>query len=307
MKETTFTYEDPDGVEIFVYKWTPDAGTTPRAAVQVAHGMAEHAGRYRRFAEALTGAGFVVYADDHRGHGKTAGDLAKAGVVGPDGWNATVADLKQLSDRIKEEWPDLPLFLFGHSYGSFLSQDYIQRWGASLQGVILSGTNGSQPVLGIASWLARRQVKKHGAETPSAFLDKLSFGAFNKKFKPTRTDFDWLSRDAAEVQKYVDDPWCGWVAPGQFFVELLKGFKKIWADEHEARIPADLPVFFVAGTMDPVGKYTKNVRKLAARYAAQGLHDVEEKYYEGGRHEMLNETNRAEVTADIIAWLEAHL
>ncbi|MHA1730536.1 MAG: lysophospholipase [Promethearchaeota archaeon] len=307
MQEKTFTFEDHDGIEIFVYNWRPDPGTEPKAVVQIAHGMAEHAGRYARPAEALTRAGYVVYANDHRGHGKTAGSLDKVGQLGPDGWNGMVKDAKMLTDIIKEENPGLPVFLLGHSMGSFITQNYIQNWGSELKGAILSGTNGKQPVIGVATWIAKKQVKKHGPDTPNEMLNKLSFGKFNKAFEPARTEFDWLSRDDEEVKKYIDDPFCGWVAPSQFFVELLKGLKTIWNKENEARIPKDLPIYLFSGSKDPVSNQTKGVLKLIDRYKKLGIKDIKWKFYPNGRHEMFNETNRDKVVQDLIAWLGAHL
>ncbi|MFH1313059.1 MAG: alpha/beta hydrolase, partial [Candidatus Eisenbacteria bacterium] len=138
MESSTFTYKDQDGVEVFVYKWSP--GSSPEAAVQIAHGLAEHAARYEEFAEFLTGAGYVCYADDHRGHGKTAGDGKNLGRLGPGGWDSTVKALKALTDIIKKDNPGIPLFMIGHSWGSLLAQDYIEQWGSEIKGIILSGT-----------------------------------------------------------------------------------------------------------------------------------------------------------------------
>ena len=305
MGTSTFTFTDPDGFKIFTYKWAPEAGK-PKAAVQVAHGAAEHALRYERLAKFLNQAGYVVYADDHRGHGKTAGDLSKAGIAGQDGWNGMVEDEKQLSDLIKKENPGLPLFFFGHSMGSFIAQRYIQLWGEGLKGVVLSGTTGALGDLNTIVPLLEQAVQAQGRGAPSELFIQM-FAGFSAPFPPVRTGFEWLSRDEAEVQKYVDDPWCGFPFSNGLVLDMFKGAADIWSDESEARIPKDLPVLMVSGALDPVGANTQAVNLLAQRYQAQGIRDLTVKFYEGARHELLNETNRDEVQAYILDWLENQL
>ncbi len=306
-QRSSFTFTDPDGFEIFVYKWTPDEGVPLRAAIQIAHGAAEHALRYERFAEFLTQFGFVVFANDHRGHWMTAGSLDKAGICGEDGWYGIVKDAKQLSDSIKEQYSDLPFFLFGHSMGSMIAQDYIQRWGDQLDGVILSGSVGSlgdnvDQTLAIAEHLVQTQ----GADQPSDLFGQM-FAGFNTPFEPGKTGFEWLSRDVDEVQKYVVDPWCGFAFTNGMTLEFLKGGIKIWMPENEDQIPNELPMLFFSGALDPVGGNTLGVKALVERYVEKGVQEITLKFYEGGRHEMLNETNRDEVYKDVLDWLEAHL
>ncbi len=307
MKSTTFTFKDHDGVEIFVYKWAPDG--VAKAVIQISHGMAEHAARYARPAESFTQAGYVVYANDHRGHGKTAKDLDKKGQLGPGGWESVVKDLKQVTDIIKKENPGMPVFLLGHSWGSFMTQAYIQQWGSELKGAILSGTNGHMPklLLVLGKMLAKGDMKKKGPNAPGEKMDKMSFGKYNKSFEPAKTKFDWLSRDEAEVKKYLDDPWCGFICPTSFYVDILNLFSVIWSKTREAHIPKGLPIYMYSGSLDPVGNNTKGVIALFNRYQKLGIKDVSKKFYEGGRHEMFNETNRDEVYKDDIAWLDAHL
>ncbi|MHA1282308.1 MAG: lysophospholipase [Promethearchaeota archaeon] len=315
MKSSTFYYKDQDGIDIFVYKWEPDS--SPIAAVQISHGMAEHAKRYEHVAEALTNEGFIVYADDHRGHGMTAGDLTEAtlegnaGVLGPNGWEGTVNAIHELTKIIKKENPDLPVFYLGHSWGSLLGQDYIQRWGNELKGCILSGTTGksNKLLLKMGKLIAKKQLKKLGPTKPSETMDKLTFGAYNKPWnnEPDATGFEWLSRDKNEVKKYVDDPWCGFVCPASFYLEMLKGLEKIWKKENEMKIPKDLPIYIFAGTEDPVSRGTKDIMPLIKRYKSYGIKDITYKFYEGGRHEMFNEINKDEVIKDVIDWLKSHL
>jgi alpha-beta hydrolase superfamily lysophospholipase len=305
--KTTFTFTDPDGFEIFVYKWSPEPGGAPRGVVQIAHGAAEHALRYERFATFLNQHGYVAYANDHRGHWKTAGTLEKAGICGEDGWNGMVLDLKQLSDIAREEYPDVPFLLFGHSMGSMLAQDYAQRWGEELDGLILSGTVGS---LGdnleelVAA--AEKMVEEQGADVPSALFGQM-FAGFNQPFEPGETGFEWLSRDQAEVQKYVEDPWCGFPFTNYMVLAFLRGGLKIWQPENEARIPDDLPMLVFSGALDPVGGNTQGVKAVVERYRANGVQDIRVKFYAGGRHEMLNETNRDEVHQDVVDWLDSQV
>ena len=315
MKSSTFTYTDQDGIEIFTYKWKPKS--KPKAVVQIVHGMAEHAARDARLAEVLCEEGFICYGDDHHGHGRTAGDLTEAtlegnaGVLGPNGWNGVVNSIHELSKIIKKENPDLPLFLIGHSFGSFLIQDYIQQWGNEVKGVIFSGTQGKigKLVLKLGRKIAKGELKKIGPNAPCEKLDHLSFKTYNSHWKDDEgaTGFEWLSRDKAEVKKYIDDPWSGYISPASFFLEMFNGFEKIWNRENEEKIPKDLPIFLIAGTLCAVSNQTKSIKILIKHYQEYGIKDVSHKFYEDARHEVFNETNREEVFKDVIDWLNAHL
>lgn len=308
MQTTTFNFKDKDGIEIFVYKWQPDASPA-KGIVQIAHGMAEHALRYERMAESLTKAGYICYANDHRGHGKTAGGLENTGYMGQGGWDSTVEDLKELTDYIKEENANnIPFFFLGHSWGSLMGQDYIQQWGDEISGAILSGTNGSQSklLLFLGSMIAKSQLKK-GPKKRNEKLDQMTFGAFNKPYEPAETKFQWLSRDQDEVNKYVEDPFCGFVCTTSFFVELLKGLKKIWKKENEQKIPKDLPILILAGEKDPTSNMSKNLEILIKRYEKYGIKNITKKIYKDARHEVFNEINRDEVFQDLIEWLDGHI
>jgi alpha-beta hydrolase superfamily lysophospholipase len=308
MKSETFTFKEGTGPDIFVYKWIPDDGVKVKAVVQIAHGMAETAARYERFAERLTGEGYLVYANDHRGHGKTAGDADRVGDLGDDGFNNMVKEMRRLQAIINEENPGLPFFLFGHSMGSFLLQRYICLYGDDLDGAILSGSNGRVGILlDIGLCIAKREAKKLGRGHRSHKLTKLSFGGYNKPFRPNRTKFDWLSRDEAEVDKYVNDPFCGGVFTAGFFRDFTGGLKIVEDKKELAGIPPELPIYIFSGDMDPVGNFGKGVMKLVKTYRKLGIKDLCYKLYEGGRHEMLNETNREEVMQDVIEWLNRHV
>jgi alpha-beta hydrolase superfamily lysophospholipase len=307
MQSTTFTFTSPDGPQVFVYKWAPDAGVKPRAAVQIAHGAAEHALRYERFGRYLADAGYVVYASDHRGHGKTAKTLDKAGIAGPDAWNGILRDMHQLTQIIRKENPGLPVFFFGHSMGSLIAQQYIQNWGGELKGAILTGTFGSlggDPAAIIA--MAEQAAQAQGDDAPSQIFIGM-FANFNQAFEPVRTGFEWLSRDEAEVQKYVDDPWCGFPFSNRLVIELFQGAAGIWSPENEQRIPKDLPLLVASGELDPAGGNTASVVQLVERYRGFGMQDITVKFYPQARHEILNETNRDQVQGDILSWMEAVL
>ncbi|MBW9148842.1 lysophospholipase [Clostridium sp. CM028] len=302
-----FKFKDKGDLEIFVYKWLPNVNVQIKGIVQIAHGMAETAARYENFASALTNDGFIVYANDHRGHGKTAGEVRKLGELGENGFNSMVENMHELNEKIKEENPNLPIFLFGHSMGSFLTQRYICLYGSGLKGAIISGSCGKQGIIiEIARLIAKREIKKNGKIAKSKKLDRLSFGRYNNSFKPNRTAFDWLSRDNKQVDKYIDDPFCGTVFTTGFFYDFLGGLKGIADDKEIKNIPKDLPIYIFSGDKDPVGKNGKGVLKLVKTYKRHGIKDLTYKLYKNGRHEMLNETNKEEVIVDVIRWIKEH-
>jgi alpha-beta hydrolase superfamily lysophospholipase len=304
MNESTFELEASDGQRLFVYRWLPEG--PPKALVQIAHGASEHSARYRRVAEALTGAGYGVYAADHRGHGRTAADFGRFGVARPGGWNAIVEDLHALTARIGDENPGEPVVLMGHSMGSMLTQEYLQRWPGELAGVVLSGTTGGSVL--DESMLAGIVAMGEGedADHPSEVFGAM-FAGFNEPFAgPNATGFEWLSRDPAEVQLYVDDPWCGEPLSNGFVADMMSGMQQTWTGGGEASVSTDLPVYVFSGEEDPVGgTKADSVRDLVGRYEELGIGPVTLRLYPDGRHEMLNETNRPEVEADLVAWLDS--
>jgi len=315
LKSSTFTFKDQDNIEIFVYKWEPE--TPPKAVVQIVHGLAEHAKRYTRVAEALCNDGYICYANDARGHGRTAGDLTektlegKAGVLGPNGWRGVVNDLHELTNIIKKEHPDLPIFLMGHSWGAMLTQDYIQDWGNELKGAILSGTNGKVRALVVKAGklILKNDIKKRGPNEPSQKMHDMNFKSNNHDWDNIEgaTGFEWLSRDKEEVQKYIDDPWCGFVSPASLWLEFLYGFEKIYDSKKEQNIPKDLPIHFISGSLCVIGNKTKSVMAMINRLNKYGIKDVTYKFYEDARHEIFNEINRDEVYQDVINWLNSHM
>lgn len=284
MQETTIDVATIDGLHLQVYRWAPE-DAAPKAVVQIQHGLAEHAARYRRFAEALTAAGYVVYGPDARGSGRTA--EPDYGNWGPAGWPGWVADVGSLVARIRADEPDLPLALFGHSMGSFASQAYVLDHSADIDALVLCG---STEVAGLVDIM--------DSDEPA------DLSAFNAPFE-SRTGYEWLTRDEAEVDAYVADPGCGWVAPTPADFGTLK---RAADPEAIVGIRPDLPILIVSGDADPVaGPGAIGPQVVGARYQEAGVRDVTVRLYPGARHELLNETNRDEVTADVLAFLDRTL
>ncbi|QBF25736.1 alpha/beta hydrolase [Pseudomonas tructae] len=305
MHHDAFWLAASDHCSLYVYQWLP--ATPIKAVVLLAHGMAEHAGRYQRLGEALSNAGYALLAHDQRGHGRTA-ELGTLGLFARhNGWNSVVNDLGLLSQHIGQQFPGTPVFLFGHSMGSYIAQAYLMHHGASLQGAILSGSNFQPPALYRAACLiARFEAWRQGPLGHSALIEWLSFGSFNKAFKPNRTAFDWLSRDSAEVDKYANDPLCGFRCSNRLWIDLLMGLEQISQPRNLAQIDPNLPILVMGGECDPVST-GKRLKDLAGALRLAGNQHVQLQLYPQARHELLNETNRDEVTAAIIDWLEQAL
>ena len=293
-----------DGALIALYEWQPRGDT--KAIVVIAHGLAEHAARYGDFASALTLGGYAVYGSDHRGHGATAGAVGRLGDTGPDGWNATVRDLHDVVALAHAAFPTVPIFFFGHSMGSVLAQRVIENYGSELTGAVLCGTFGSIDHLDAVLQAADGAAAGAAGALPSELQPQM-FAGFNAAFEPKTTGFEWLSRDVAEVKKYVDDPYCGFLLTNASMATMLHGFADAWRAENEANVRTDLPILIIAGAEDPAGGATGSVDALADRYRALGVRDLTVTLYPHDRHEILNELDRESVRADVVAWLDAHV
>ena len=307
MKTNHIFYAVRNDANQYLYQWLTEE--KPLAVVQVIHGMAEHAARYERLAQYLTDRGIAVYADDHQGHGLTVTDGKSWGVLAEkDGFAEMVESEKIITDKIRKDHPDTPVFLFGHSMGSFIARHYITKYGNAVDGVIISGTgNPSNIELSGGYFLAALQCLIFGKKASANLLNELSFGGYNKKFAPTRTSFDWLSRDEAEVDKYVADPMCGNVFPTGFYLEFFRALLFLKRNKAVYLIPKDLPVFFLSGEKDPVGNAGKGVRNVYEKYRRHGVQNLEMHLFPGGRHEMLNEINRLEVMAVLYEWVRKNI
>lgn len=306
MKISNFTFKGEEDTDIYVYKYEPIEKENINGIVQISHGMSEEASRYKRFANYLTDNGYIVYINDHRGHGKSAENINRIGILAQkDGIHCIVKDLNKLTKIIKTENNGLPIFLFSHSMGSFAAQKYIIDYSEDIDGVILSGTNGLHGIeVDLGFLVAKVMSKIQGREKKAYLIDKLAFGGFNKKFKPNKSEFDWLSRDFKEVEKYIENEYCGVVFSNGYFYDLFKLFKEIRNTNNLKKINSKLPIYIFAGDKDPVGKFGKGVTKLYENYKKVGIENVEFKLYSGGRHEMLNEINKDEVINDTINWIK---
>ena len=298
-----YSFTATDGTSIFAVKWETEK---PRAIVQIIHGLAEHIERYDEFAAYLNTRGFVAAGEDHRGHGKTAGSLEKAGYFADtDGWNKVINDNLMLSRRLKAEYPGIPFYLFGHSMGSFLSRKIIAEWPEGINKVILSGSGDfTKSVVMLLSAIARIQKIFLTAKAEAKLLDKLSFSSLNNQFNPGRTGFEWLSRDEAMVDAYIADPFCGFVASIGLYLDFASGLSYLQNPEHLKKTPADMPILLFSGSEDPVGGNKKLISGIYNKYKESGHLHTELLFNEGGRHESLNETNREEVFKILADWLE---
>ena len=294
-----------DGIEIAVHRWLPD-GRAARGIVQISHGMAEHGGRYARFAARLNRDGWAVYASDHRGHGDTAKDGSSLGhFADEDGWARVVADLRTVAAHARHEHAGVPLVLFAHSMGSYIAQSLVLAHPREVDGLILSGTNaGGGALVRAGKLVAKLERLRQGKRGRSELLARMSFGQFNRGFEG-RTAFDWLSRDPREVDAYVADTRCGFPCTNQLWIDLLSALVELGRADWSG-VPRELPILVFAGEHDPAGDRGKGVRKLVVAMRAAGL-SVTDRLYLEGRHEMLNETNRDQVENDVATWLAEHI
>ena len=308
MRYDPFFIKAEDGKDLYIHYWKPKGGQC-KAVIQISHGMAEHAGRYEEFAYYMVKEGYAVYGNDHRGHGKTAGSLEEIGFFTlHSGWDRVVSDMVLLKNHIKDQWGESPLFLFGHSMGSLLVRNFIMEHSNGIKGVILSGTSGNPGILAdVGRILAKIESMVRGKRGKSAVLNRLTFEQYNRKFKPTVTDFDWLSRDQEEVKKYITDPFCGGIFSCGFFYDLLTGIKIIHRKENIERIPKHLPILLISGERDPVGHNGKGVLEVYREYKLAGIEGIECKLYPDARHELLKEFNRHQVMGDIKIWMNSNL
>lgn len=292
----------PDGHEIHMHMWSPEVAAA--RVIQVLHGLGEHAARYERFAHAAASRGYAVCVHDHRGHGPHTEELGH--FADDSGWHLLVADALLVQDYSRERFADAPLVLLGHSMGSYIAQSFAMLYGDRLSALILSASTWpSRLQLLPALAIAHIEAWRLGIRGKSALLDKLGFGNFNKRFAPARTEMDWLSRDAAEVDKYIADPLCGGPYSCRLWLDLLRGLIDISSDNALARVPVGLPLLITGGECDPVGG-DRGMTRLVMHYAQSGHQHISVKIFPDGRHEMLNESNRDEVTTNWLDWIAAN-
>jgi alpha-beta hydrolase superfamily lysophospholipase len=282
-----FGYRAADGRRLAGFRWAADDGKAGSGIVVLVHGMGEHLRRYDHVADALTTLGYVVYGHDQRGHGASLADGDEPGQLGPNGWSALVDDLNLVIAQAKSDHPGLPVVMVAHSMGSFATQQFLLDHGNDVDAVALTGTAALdllEPALDLSS--------------------DLDLSAFNAPVQPARPDFDWLSRDESVVDAYIADPLCGFGIDAASVQEMFAGARRLADPAEVARMPRDLPVYLAAGAKDPVNVELSLFWPLVDRYRDAGLNDVTIRIYDDGRHEILNEINRAEVIEDLLKWLQ---
>jgi len=308
MKVLESTFRSGNGKnDIHVVEWLPDGPV--RAVVQIAHGVAEYIDRYDAFARYLAEHGFVVAGNDHLGHGKSIADKSELGWFGEEnGWNLVVGDMKKLRDQERDKFQGVPYFLLGHSMGSFLTRTYIICYPNDLDGVMLSGTGWKSGLMCAGGlMMTKSEIRRHGTKYQSEKMDHKAYGNYLTHISEHVSPKDWLSHDTAVVEKYVDDPLCGFVGTTGLMRDMLKGLDFIRRRKNLERMKKTLPVLFFSGAEDPVGDWSKGFSKAVAAFKRAGMRDVTARLYDGGRHEMLNETNKREVWTDILCWLDSRI
>jgi alpha-beta hydrolase superfamily lysophospholipase len=282
-----FNFSSSDGLRVACFRW--DSRGSVRGVVQIAHGMGEHIGRYIETIEALISAGLTVYGNDHRGHGLTASSAKQFGEFGKGGFHLLVEDMLSLSRIAKDENPNLPFILFGHSMGSFATQQYLLDHSREIDALILSGSGALD---GLAQLITSATVRSN---------------ILNANFEPARTPFDWLSRDTGVVDAFMNDPLCFAELQPKAFASFLGAASELCDPLRLRNIRDDLPIYLFSGSEDPVGQQLEGLALLIHRYQKAGLYDISRDFYLGGRHEMLNEINREEVRGRLLAWISSIL
>lgn len=287
--------------EVWAQLYTP--AQVPFCVLQISHGMCEHMARYAPFARFLAGQGVAVCGNDHIGHGRTAGREEELGYFGKNGRLCALEDLKTVNTRLHSLYPGIPVVLLGHSMGSFFARSYAAKWPDTIDGLILSGTGGPNPLAGFGVVLAGMVAKIKGPRCRPALVHKLAFGTYLRRIQNPATPYDWISRDADIVAGYARDKYCAFQFTANGFGQLFAALRDVSGPRWAAAIPKNMPVMIVSGDADPVGGYGKGVQMVCTWLQGAGVKHIDCHMYPGGRHEMLNETNRAEVYGDIYTFL----
>lgn len=304
IKKEELYFDSRDNVtKIHAIQWIPEQ--KPIAVLQIVHGMAEYVDRYDEFASRMADRGFLVVGDDHLGHGQS---VPTGGTYGyfceNDPATVVVRDVHRLKKMTQKTYPGVPYFIMGHSMGSFITRNYLCKYGSGINGAIIMGT-GMQPksVLIASKTVAAIQKTFLGSKHVSHFIDKNAFGSYNKKIQNARTAVDWLTKDAGRVDAYIEDPRCGFVFTVNGFQTLFELIWRLYKKENLESMPKDLPILFASGTDDPVGDYFIGVQRAIDSFKEVGMKDISVKKYETDRHELLNETDREQISEDIYNWL----
>lgn len=305
IRKEEFTFDSRDGqTKLHAVRWVPEGKVV--CILQIVHGMAEYVERYEAFAQHMAERGILVTGEDHLGHGKS---VPEGGTYGyfckQDAATVVVRDVHRLKKMTQEEYPGVPYVIWGHSMGSFILRNYLYRYGTGIQGAIICGSGFMpMPVIMCAKAAAKVQKLFTGDKHVSKLLDKLAFGTYNKRISQPKTRFDWLAAKESVVEKYMQDPFCGFTFTVNGFETLFELLKRAHTTENMQKIPKELPAFFIAGEEDPVGDYGEGVKRLYQDYTdSLGMKNVSLKLYAGDRHEVLNENDRQQVYEDIYPWI----
>lgn len=307
MKKEDIYFESRDGVsKLHAIVWS-DETKNPIGILQIIHGMAEYIDRYDDFARFMVGKGFVVVGDDHLGHGDSVGENGTYGYFcKKDPATVLVRDEHRLKKLMEAKYPGVPYYILGHSMGSFIARNYLNRYGSGIQGMIVMGTgNQSKALLGASKVLVGLTGFFCGEKHVAKFINKLAFGTYNRAIEDVKTNVDWLTKDEAIVDKYIADERCGFTFTVNGFRGLFELIYRLQKPKNLVTIPKKIPVFFVSGEEDPVGDYGEGVIGAKNDLVRAGLENVSMKLYPGDRHEILNETDKDIVYQDIYEWLES--
>lgn len=307
MKKTELYFDSANGkdrVQYFIFE--PDM--EPKAVIRFVHGMAEHVERYEEYFTYLADKGFLVSADNHIGHkGSVASDDDLGYFADHDGWKYLVEDEKKLTDLMREKYPHLPVFLYGHSMGSFIARAYLTRYADTLSGAIICGSAGSNPMLGMGKKMAAFLRKIKGARHRSGLMTMIMFGSYNKKYKDPKSAYAWLTRDEQVVCAYEADPYCGFMFTISGYQDLMELLDRVNADSWYESVPVELPILVVSGSMDPVGGWSEGIYEIDQKLRRKQRNDVTVKLYKDMRHEIHNEIGKEGVWTDIANWVEERL
>lgn len=307
MVKEEFYFDSRDGeTKLHAVRYRPEEEESARCVLQIVHGMAEYVERYEEFAAFLVERGFVVTGEDHLGHGKSVGENGQTGYFcEQDPATVLVRDVHRLKKLTEERYPNVPYVILGHSMGSFITRNYLCRYGTGISGAVIMGTGmQSAGILRMAKAVAGAQKRFYGSRHVSGLLDKMAFAAYGRGVSNPRTSWDWLSRDSERVDRYIEDPMCGFTFTVNGFGALFELVSRLHDPQNLNAIPATLPIFMVSGDADPVGGYGAGFRKAYDSLVGAGLVNIKTKLYKGARHELLNETNRGQVMEDICGWVE---
>ncbi|MCR4842275.1 MAG: alpha/beta hydrolase [Eubacterium sp.] len=302
-RKETGTFTSSNGVnQIKYYVYIPDE---VKAKIQLIHGMCEYLERYEPFIDFLTDKGYLVYGCDHLGHKGSVESDDQLGYFAPnDGWKCLVKDQKLLMDEIEERYADVPVFIYGHSMGSFVARAFAVKYAGTFKGAVFCGSAGFNKSLAAGQKVIKLVKFLRGGKSRSAFIAGLMFGSYNKQYENPRTPYDWLTRDEEVVDAYIADPYCGFTFTTSGYYDLTCLLDFVTSDSWYEKLNADIPVLFVAGTADPVGDWGNGMADVNTRMKNKERADYTMKLYKNYRHELHNEVGREKFFEDIVSWLD---